>query len=104
MNNIKKEDLLNKIDFVTYARDIGIDLEQYNDSVEYRAFCPFKEHRKQAFFINKEKQVFYCFGCKKGGGIFTFVMMYKRCDFLQALRFLNQYIEWKRSGKLKKVA
>jgi DNA primase len=103
MKYINKDELLNKIEFVQFAKDIGIKLEQYNDTVEYRGFCKIKNHNSACFFINKEKQAYYCFGCKQGGGIIQFVMRMKDYSFCETLKYLQKYVIWK-DKQLKKAA
>ena len=94
MHYINKDELLQKIDFVEFAKDIGIQLEQYNDTVEYKGFCPLKEHSSATLFVNKEKKVFYCFGCKHGGGMIKFIMLLNDVNAFQAVSFLYEY--WKK--------
>jgi DNA primase len=54
----------------------------------YKACCPFHIEKTPSFQVNTEKQMFYCFGCKKGGDIFSFVQEIEHCDFKEALKIL----------------
>jgi DNA primase len=54
----------------------------------YRARCPFHEERTPSFQVNPQKQIFKCFGCGAGGGVFRFVEMYDHVDFPTAVRKL----------------
>ena len=54
----------------------------------YKACCPFHIEKTPSFQVNTEKQMFYCFGCKKGGDIFSFVQEIEHCDFKEALKLL----------------
>ncbi len=52
--------------------------------------CPFHQEKTASFSINPEKGIFYCFGCKKGGSIFSFVMEMEKLSFVEAVRHLAQ--------------
>lgn len=54
----------------------------------YKACCPFHHEKTPSFNINTEKQMFYCFGCKKGGDIFSFIQEIEHVDFKEALKLL----------------
>lgn len=56
----------------------------------YFGFCPFHEEATPSFSVNKQKQIFYCFGCGTGGTVLDFVMQYKKCDGLEAMDVLIQ--------------
>jgi DNA primase len=50
--------------------------------------CPFHNEKTPSFNVNAEGQYFKCFGCGKGGDVFTFVMLYERVEFPEALKIL----------------
>ncbi|MGD0090518.1 MAG: DNA primase [Planctomycetota bacterium] len=55
-----------------------------------KACCPFHREKTPSFNVNPEGQYFNCFGCGKGGDVFTFVMLHERVEFPEALRILAQ--------------
>lgn len=54
----------------------------------YRALCPFHLEKTPSFYVNSEKGIFYCFGCKKGGNAINFLMEYEKMDFPTAVKLL----------------
>ena len=40
--------------------------------------------------VNEEKQIFHCFGCTKGGDVFTFVQEIESLDFRETLKLLAE--------------
>jgi DNA primase len=55
---------------------------------EFRALCPFHQEKTPSFYVNPDKQTFYCFGCQQGGTIIQFVQEYEHIDFPEAIRRL----------------
>lgn len=52
------------------------------------ASCPFHVEKTPSFSVSPDKQMFYCFGCGKGGNVFTFLMEHENMSFIEAVRFL----------------
>ena len=52
--------------------------------------CPFHGEKDPSFTVSQAKQMFHCFGCKKGGDIFAFWMEYHKVSFPQAMKDLAQ--------------
>lgn len=56
----------------------------------YEACCPFHHEKTPSFKVNREKQMYHCFGCGVGGNVFTFVMEYENLSFPEAVRWLAE--------------
>lgn len=52
--------------------------------------CPFHNEKSPSFSVSRTKQMFYCFGCGKGGNVFTFIMEYENFTFIEAVRYLAE--------------
>ncbi len=55
----------------------------------YKSFCPFHKEKNPSFFVNKEKKIFYCFGCKCYGNIIDFLMKINNYNFIDAIKELS---------------
>jgi DNA primase len=56
----------------------------------FRALCPFHREKTPSFNVNPHSQIFKCFGCGKGGDVFTFVKEYESIPFIDAVRRLAE--------------
>ena len=54
----------------------------------YWGLCPFHGEKTPSFSVSQERQTFHCFGCGKGGDIFTFIMEMEHLEFREALEKL----------------
>lgn len=50
--------------------------------------CPFHNEKTSSFSVSPDKQIYHCFGCKKGGGVINFIMEIENLTFPEAVRFL----------------
>ena len=50
--------------------------------------CPFHNEKTPSFHVLQDKQIYYCFGCKRGGGVVNFIMEEENLSFPEAVRFL----------------
>src|SRR3954465_7966588 len=67
---------------------IGASLPLKRAGANFVTLCAFHKEKTPSFNVNPHKQIFHCFGCHKGGDVFTFVMEYESLDFPEALRRL----------------
>lgn len=79
------DDFLNKIDIVDIISDYTRLKRQGN---EYIGLCPFHNEKTPSFHVSRDKQAYYCFGCKKGGNVVTFIRSKEGLDYYDALKYL----------------
>jgi DNA primase len=69
---------------------IGAALPLKKAGENFTALCPFHKEKTPSFNVNPHKQIFHCFGCHKGGDVFTFVKEYENIGFVDAVRRLAE--------------
>src|SRR6185437_1827691 len=74
-----------KIDIVSFISEF-IPLKKAGRN--FKANCPFHTEKSASFVVSPERQIWHCFGCGKGGDIYTFLMEYERLEFPEAFRTL----------------
>ncbi|HET9402708.1 MAG TPA: DNA primase [Candidatus Acidoferrales bacterium] len=72
------------------VRVVGEYVRLKKTGKDFSGLCPFHQEKTPSFTVSPIKQIFYCFGCGKGGDIFNFVMEMERCDFPDALRVVAE--------------
>lgn len=80
------------IDMLTSRADI-VDLASRHTRLtrkggRYWGCCPFHNEKTPSFTVSPDKQLYYCFGCGRGGSVIGFVMESERLDFAEAVEFL----------------
>ncbi|MFC1531972.1 DNA primase [Thermodesulfobacteriota bacterium] len=72
------------------AELIGQYVQLKKTGQNYVGLCPFHGEKDPSFTVSPSKQMFHCFGCKKGGDIFKFWMEYHKVSFPQAMKDLAE--------------
>ncbi|MFW5785254.1 MAG: DNA primase [Chitinispirillaceae bacterium] len=55
-----------------------------------KGLCPFHKEKTPSFNVNPARGFYHCFGCGKGGDVFSFLQEIEGVDFPEALRMLAQ--------------
>jgi DNA primase len=56
----------------------------------YKGLCPFHAEKTPSFIVTPDRESWHCFGCGKGGDIFTFLMEREGLEFREALERLAE--------------
>ena len=67
---------------------VGSYVPLVTKSGSYWGCCPFHNEKTPSFHVLQDKQIYHCFGCKKGGGVINFVMEMENFNYPDAVRFL----------------
>lgn len=79
------DDILSSVDIVdVISRHVSLKRAGSN----YSGCCPFHNEKTASFMVSPQKQIFKCFGCGKGGNVFTFVQEYEKIDFWDVVKLL----------------
>jgi DNA primase len=82
-----KEEIKRAVDIVEL---IGQFVQLKRAGQNFLGLCPFHSEKDPSFTVSPAKQMFHCFGCKKGGDLFAFWMAYHNVSFPQAMRDLAE--------------
>lgn len=79
------QQIVRSVDFVRLAARYS-DLKKKGRN--YWGLCPFHEEKTPSFSVDPENGLYYCFGCKEGGNVFTFLEKMEGLSFGEAMRKL----------------
>ncbi|MGB9471380.1 MAG: DNA primase [Candidatus Acidiferrum sp.] len=72
------------------VRVVGEYVRLKKSGQNYTGLCPFHGEKTPSFAVHPVKQIFHCFGCGKGGDVFSFVMEMEKCEFPEAIRIVAE--------------
>ena len=58
----------------------------------FLGLCPLHEDHKPSFLVDPLKNLFYCYGCHRGGDVIRFAELYHQVQFPQALALLCRWL------------
>lgn len=89
---------------VQYSNELKEEIRSANDIVEvisqyvvlkrsgrnYFGLCPFHNEKSPSFSVSPDRQYFHCFGCHKGGDVFTFISEIEKVSFKESVEILAE--------------
>lgn len=72
------------------VRVVGEYIQLKKAGQSFRGLCPFHSEKTPSFNVHPIRQIYHCFGCGKGGDVFSFVMEMEKCEFPEALRIVAE--------------
>jgi len=83
----KIEEIKSRVDIVELASEY---LTLKKAGRNFIGLCPFHQEKTPSFTVNRDKQIFYCFGCGEGGNVITFLMKISDKTFPEAIKDLAE--------------
>ena len=78
----KIEEVRSSINIVHYISQF---LNLKKEGRNFKGLCPFHHEKTPSFVVSAEKQFYHCFGCGKGGNLYSFIMDYEKMTFVDAV-------------------
>lgn len=75
---------------INIADVVGEYVRLTKSGANLKGLCPFHNEKSPSFMVHEDKQIFHCFGCGKGGDVFTFLMELENLDFREVLKMLAE--------------
>lgn len=87
VNISKIQEVKERADIVQVAYRMNIQLNNH-----LKAKCPFHKEKTASFSINREKQIFKCFGCGAGGDCITLVSKILNINAFESAKTINELL------------
>jgi len=86
-----KEEIKDRIDL---SQVVSKHAKLVKTSGGYKACCPLPGHSEKSpsFNINTRKNLYYCYGCQRGGDVFKFLEEVEGLSFMEALKELAEQL------------
>ncbi|MCM2322591.1 MAG: DNA primase [Oligoflexia bacterium] len=75
---------------VNIVEVIGEHVVLRKSGANFSGLCPFHSERTPSFSVSEAKQLYHCYGCRKGGDLVSFVMELHGLDFREAIEELAE--------------
>ncbi len=69
---------------------IGETVQLRRAGKSFRGLCPFHSEKTPSFHVSTDRQTYHCFGCGRGGDIYSFVMEREGLSFSETLAMLAE--------------
>ena len=77
------------LDQIRKSADLSETIKRYTTlGRNGMALCPFHKDKKPSLSINTQKGLWFCFGCGKGGDIFSFIKEIEGVNFPTAVKIV----------------
>jgi DNA primase len=91
MNRIALDELKQQIPLLEYLQAHDWQQSKPIGFGRLLGLCPLHADHKPSFLVDPHKNLFYCYGCRRGGDVIRFAELYHQVKFPQALALLHQW-------------
>ena len=97
MNRQALDELKQQIPLMSYLQGLDWHPARPLSRGRWMGLCPLHRDHKPSFLVDPHRDLFYCYGCGRGGDVIRFAELYHQVQFPQALTLLRQ---WRGVGPL----
>jgi DNA primase len=91
MNRIALDELKQQIPLLEYLQAHDWQQAKPIGFGRLLGLCPLHADHKPSFLVDPHKNLFYCYGCRRGGDVIRFAELYHQVKFPQAVALLHQW-------------
>ncbi len=91
MNRQALDDLKRQIPLLEYLQALDWQQTRSIGFGRVLGLCPLHADHKPSFLVDPHKNLFYCYGCRRGGDVIRFAELYHQVQFPEAVALLRQW-------------
>src|SRR3989442_1058754 len=91
MNREALDELKRQIPLLEYLQALAWRPARHLSRGRWMGLCPLHDDHQPSFLVDPSKNLFYCYGCGRGGDVIRFAELYHQVKFPQALTLLRQW-------------
>src|SRR5215472_10679402 len=84
------ERLKQRVPLLEYLNRHDWKSHQVGTGPEFVGLCPLQEESHASFYVNAQKNLFYCHGCGRGGDLIRLVELSRHLSFRQSVAYLAE--------------
>lgn len=84
------QQLKQRLSLLDYLQQQNWTLRPAGNGSEFVGLCPLHPETRPSFYVNVQKNLFYCHGCGQGGDLIRFVELFQHLSFRESLAYLEQ--------------
>lgn len=91
MNRMALDDLKQQIPLLDYLKAHDWQQARPSGFGRFLGLCPLHPDHKPSFLVDPHKNLFYCYGCRRGGDVIRFAELYHQVEFPRAVTLLREW-------------
>ena len=91
MNRNAIDELKQRVPLLEYVQTQGWKVARSVRGGRFLGLCPWHVDHPPSFLVDPGRNLFYCYGCTRGGDVIRFAELYHKVKFPQAVVLLRQW-------------
>ena len=91
MNRIALDELKQRIPLLEYLQAHGWQQARPIGFGRFLGLCPLHADHEPSLLVDPHKNLFHCYGCRRGGDVIRFAELYHQVEFPQAVALLREW-------------